>query len=45
MVTVAAMRHEFGVRFTLYQIAYTLLVAWVGAVVVYQGGMLLGMGA
>ncbi|MCA9914930.1 MAG: ferrous iron transporter B, partial [Anaerolineae bacterium] len=45
MVTIAAMRQEFGMRFTLYQIAYTLLVAWVGAVVVYQGGMLLGLGA
>ncbi len=44
MVTVAAMRQEFGTRFMLYQIAYTFAVAWLGAVIVYQGGMLLGLG-
>jgi ferrous iron transport protein B len=44
MVTVAAMRHEFGSRFVMYQIAYTFAVAWLGAVIVYQGGMLLGLG-
>jgi ferrous iron transport protein B len=44
MATVAAMRHEFGGRFTLYQIAYTFVIAWVAAVIVYQGGLLLGIG-
>lgn len=44
MVTVAAMRHEFGLRFTLYQIVYTFGVAWLAAVIVYQGGVLLGLG-
>lgn len=44
MVTVAAMRHEFGQRFMLYQVAYTFAVAWLAAVVVYQGGLLLGLG-
>jgi len=44
MVTIAAMRQEFGLRFTLYQIAYTLLIAWLGAVIVFQGGQLLGWG-
>jgi ferrous iron transport protein B len=44
MVAIAALRHEFGTRFTLYQVAYTLGVAWLGAVVVYQGGTLLGLG-
>lgn len=44
MTTVAAMRHEFGLRFTLYQILFTLTVAWAGAVIVYQGGTLLGIG-
>ncbi len=39
----AAMRHEFGNRWTLYQIAYTTAVAWAGAVLVYQGGLLLGL--
>lgn len=44
MVTVAAMRHEFGTRFMAYQIAYTFAVAWIASVIVYQGGMLLGFG-
>jgi ferrous iron transport protein B len=44
MVTISAMRHEFGRRFVLYQIAYTLALAWTGAVIVYQGGLLLGLG-
>lgn len=44
MVTVAAMRQEFGARFTLYQIGYTFAVAWLAAVLVYQVGTLLGLG-
>ncbi|MBK9121718.1 MAG: ferrous iron transport protein B [Chloroflexi bacterium] len=44
MTTVAAMRQEFGTRFTLYQIAYTFAVAWLAAVIVYQAGTLLGIG-
>lgn len=44
MATVAAMRHEFGGRWMLYQVTYTLLVAWLAATVVYQGGLLLGIG-
>ncbi len=44
MTTTAAMRHEFGSRWTLYQIGYTTLIAWAGAVIVYQGGLLLGLG-
>jgi ferrous iron transport protein B len=44
MVTVAAMRHEFGTRFMAYQIAYTFAIAWIAAVIVYQGGTLLGLG-
>ena len=44
MTATAAMRHEFGVRWTLYQLGYTALVAWCLAVVVYQGGLLLGFG-
>lgn len=44
MTATAAMRHEFGSRWMLYQIGYTLILAWVGAVVVYQGGLLLGFG-
>lgn len=44
MTATAAMRHEFGPRWTLYQMTYTTLVAWVAAVIVYQGGLLLGLG-
>jgi ferrous iron transport protein B len=44
MTTLSAMRHEFGVKFMLYQIGYTLLVAWIGAVMVYQIGTLIGWG-
>ncbi len=40
--TVAAMRHEFGARWALFQIVYTLAIAWLAAVIVYQGGLLLG---
>lgn len=44
MVAVAAMRHEFGTRWMLYQAGYTTALAWVAAVIVYQGGLLLGLG-
>lgn len=40
MVAVAAMRQEFGGRWTLAQIGYTLVVAWLAAVVVFQVGKL-----
>ncbi|MBN2469383.1 MAG: ferrous iron transport protein B [Anaerolineae bacterium] len=42
MATTAAMRQEFGTRWMLYQIGYTLAVAWLAATLVYQGGLLLG---
>jgi ferrous iron transport protein B len=44
MTTVAAMKHEFGWRWTIYQMLYTAGVAWLVAVLVYQGGTLLGFG-
>jgi ferrous iron transport protein B len=44
MVAVAAMRQEFGLRWTLYQVVYTVGLAWLAAVIVYQGGRLLGLG-
>jgi ferrous iron transport protein B len=44
MTATAAMRHEFGSRWMLYQMVYATAIAWVGAVLVYQGGMLLGLG-
>lgn len=42
MSAVAAMQHEFGWRWTLAQAGYTLVVAWVAAVLVYQIGSGLG---
>lgn len=44
MATITAMRQEFGGRFIAYQIGYTLALAWLAAVIVYQGGTLLGFG-
>lgn len=38
MGTVGAMRQEFGTRWMLAQVGYTLVVAWIGAVVAYQVG-------
>lgn len=44
MSATAAMRHEFGTRWMLYQVGYTLGIAWVAAVLVFQVGRLLGWG-
>ncbi|MFN8447081.1 MAG: ferrous iron transport protein B [Anaerolineae bacterium] len=44
MTATAAMRHEFGTRWMFYQMGYTLVIAWIGAVLAYQGGLLLGLG-
>jgi ferrous iron transport protein B len=41
ITTLSAMRHEFGTRWMWTQIAYTLGIAWVCAVVVYQVGSLI----
>lgn len=43
MATVAAMRHEFGARWMAIQMGYALVMAWLAAVIVYQGGLLLGL--
>ncbi len=40
MASVGAMRQEFGTRWMLTQVTYTMVVAWVGAVLVYQVGSL-----
>ncbi len=44
ITSVAAMKHEFGTRWMLYQIAYTSAIAWAAAVAVNQVGLLLGWG-
>jgi ferrous iron transport protein B len=41
MAAISAMRQEFGGRWMWAQIVYTLGIAWVGAVVVFQVGKLL----
>lgn len=41
MAATAAMRHEFGGRWMAAQIGFTLALAWLMAVLVYQGGSLL----
>jgi ferrous iron transport protein B len=43
MATVGVMRQEFGVRWMAFSIVYMLGVAWLAAVLTYQGGLLLGM--
>jgi ferrous iron transport protein B len=40
MAAVAAMRHEFGSRWMWTQIGYTLALAWLAAVLVFQIGRL-----
>ncbi|MBN1119682.1 MAG: ferrous iron transport protein B [Anaerolineae bacterium] len=44
ITSISAMRHEFGTRWMLYQIAYTSIIAWAAAVAVNQAGRLLGWG-
>ena len=44
MTATAAMRHEFGTRWTLFQMGYATLIAWTAATIVFQGGSLLGLG-
>ncbi len=44
MVAVAAMRHEYGSRWMLFNAAYLTVLGWVVATIIYQGGRLLGMG-
>ncbi len=42
IAAISALRHEYGARWMLIQAVYTLGVAWLGAILVYQGGRLLG---
>jgi ferrous iron transport protein B len=39
-----AIRHEFGGKWALFSAVYQFGLAWVAALVVYQGGQLLGLG-
>lgn len=42
MVTIGALRQEFGMKWALFSVASQLFVSWLAAVIVYQGGLLLG---
>jgi ferrous iron transport protein B len=44
MVVVAAQRQEYGTRWMLFNAGYLTALGWVVAVIVYQGGRLLGLG-
>ncbi|HOA24156.1 MAG TPA: ferrous iron transport protein B [Aggregatilineales bacterium] len=44
VTTMAALRHEFGTKWMAFSVGFMLTIAWLGAVLVYQGGRLLGLG-
>jgi ferrous iron transport protein B len=44
MVAVAAQRHEYGTKWTLFSAVYLTALGWVVATIIYQGGRLLGLG-
>ncbi|WP_129632120.1 ferrous iron transport protein B [Candidatus Oscillochloris fontis] len=44
MVATAAARHEFGTRWMWVSIVGQFVVAWLAALIVFQGGRLLGLG-
>jgi ferrous iron transport protein B len=45
MATVAVIKRETGSwRWTSFAVAYSLVLGWISAVIVYQGGKLLGLG-
>ena len=44
MVVVAAQRQEFGSKWTWFSIIMQLVLAWISAVVIFQGGLMLGLG-
>jgi ferrous iron transport protein B len=44
MVAVAAERHELGMNWTWVSILGQLVLAWLMAFLVFQGGKLLGLG-
>ncbi|MFV9506918.1 MAG: ferrous iron transport protein B [Oscillochloridaceae bacterium umkhey_bin13] len=44
MVATAAARHEFGPRWMWVSVIGQFVIAWLAALIVFQGGMLLGLG-
>jgi len=44
VATLGAIKHEFGISWAITSAVYQTAVAWLAAFLVYQGGMLLGLG-
>ena len=44
VATLGALKHEFGASWALTSAVYQTVVAWLAALLVYQGGLLLGLG-
>lgn len=44
VTTLSALRHEFGTKWMAFSTGMMLAVAWAAAVIVFQGGRLLGLG-
>jgi len=44
MVAIAAQRHEYGDKWTLFNAVYLTALGWVAATLIYQVGRLLGLG-
>jgi len=44
MVAVAAQRHEYGTKWTLFSAAHLTALGWLVSTIIYQGGLLLGLG-
>jgi ferrous iron transport protein B len=44
IATLGAIKHEFGASWAVTSAVYQTAVAWLAAVLVYQGGLLLGLG-
>lgn len=44
IVSVLAMRREIGLRWMWFAVVFQLILAWLAAFIIYQGGRLLGLG-
>ncbi len=44
VATLGAIKHEFGTSWAVTSAVYQTAVAWIAAFIIYQGGMLLGLG-
>lgn len=44
VATLGAIKHEFGASWAVMSAVYQTAVAWIAALLVYQGGLLLGLG-